>query len=81
MKKFKLIGSIPVKAYTTVLADTYEEAIAKAKQKPVIFDGDEDERIFWIGYLDRGEPYDISIKEEEKDGPIYEIPTDFVLPC
>lgn len=64
MIKFNLIATIPVQAYTTVLADSYEEALEIAKNRPAVFE-DEDERIFWVGCSGMGKPYDIKIKVDE----------------
>jgi glycerol-3-phosphate O-acyltransferase len=57
MPTFKLTASVTVSAYTTVEADTLEDAIAVAAERHVV-----------IGGINSGESYDESWIIEDADG-------------
>lgn len=67
MEEFKLVAKITVTTYTTVEANSEEEAIQKGKKRRDLMsiatnNGDSEDMVWMIDELD-GEPYDIKIEE------------------
>ena len=65
MKEFNLVSVVTVTAYTTVVANSLEEAISKSDRRSIVYNGDPcTENECWL--VDEFDGIPCSIREEDE---------------